>query len=379
MSTATKPQKTSSKGSTKRVGLFSRPRDQSVTLNRTWNREVTWADVLAIWIAYLVTVSIPPVQATWLYMQINGREVLNSQAAKFLGLSKFAGDASSFSLDENEPMKDGEVVAGFTVTSPRGRRDIGDGPEFHEGVDLATPVATPLMAPAAVDVKCRTAAETGGGGVVAEFSYGGFTHQFLHLNQCFEGLTPQGEAFGLTGNTGRSTGPHLDYRMRKGNRYKEPSRSLLSSVLTGRALSAGSGGFVERYKAAISAQESGDDYSVLNRSGSSAMGRYQFMPDTALHYAGLCGIEYPGDEAFLSSQETQEQLMDCYVGEHMKAIKADSDLMKVASTEKGLCRLLASSHYSGDFSLYDNPDRQYWGDDEYPSIQEYTLSVCEDF
>jgi murein DD-endopeptidase MepM/ murein hydrolase activator NlpD len=86
----------------------------------------------------------------------------------------------------------------------------------HHGVDYAAPVGTPIR--------------TTGDGVVADIGYNGgagkfikirhnsvYTTMYLHLSRYAKGIkkgttVQQGQVIGYVGNTGLSTGPHLDYR-----------------------------------------------------------------------------------------------------------------------------------------------------------------------
>jgi lysozyme len=135
-----------------------------------------------------------------------------------------------FQSNDQTPLKRGEKVAGFPVSSPQGWRNIGTGREYHAGVDLATPVGTPLYAVVAVELACFE--DERGGGLVAQFELDGSIHKFLHLSQCFAGQKAAGETFALTGNSGRSTGPHLDYRVKTKEQWQAPYRDLLAAVLT---------------------------------------------------------------------------------------------------------------------------------------------------
>ena len=111
-------------------------------------------------------------------------------------------------------LRKGADVEGFPITSSVGWRSIWGGGDWHEGYDVGTPVGTPLYAVLPVEVTCLTPAESGGGGVAAAYQIGNERHLWLHLDSCNPGRYGIGEQFGTTGNTGRSTGPHLDYRVK---------------------------------------------------------------------------------------------------------------------------------------------------------------------
>jgi lysozyme len=111
-------------------------------------------------------------------------------------------------------LRKGDVVEGFEVTSGVGWRVVFGSQDWHEGYDLATPEGTPLYAVLPVEVDCLSASDSGGGGIGAVYRVGTEEHIWLHLSQCTPGYHATGSVFALTGNTGRSTGAHLDYRVR---------------------------------------------------------------------------------------------------------------------------------------------------------------------
>ena len=60
----------------------------------------------------------------------------------------------------------------------------------------------------------------------------GYTTYYLHLSRFAKGTRPgarvrQGEVIGYVGMTGYATGPHLDYRVMKGNTFVNPRKISL--------------------------------------------------------------------------------------------------------------------------------------------------------
>jgi murein DD-endopeptidase MepM/ murein hydrolase activator NlpD len=115
----------------------------------------------------------------------------------------------------------GDIIAGYKVSSPRGWRvhPISGKRQYHQGVDLATPAGTVLYAIADGWVEC---ARGDAAGLYATFTSEEFpTLQFklLHLSRC---LVEPGQkvkvsrkmVIAWTGNSGGSTGPHLDLRIK---------------------------------------------------------------------------------------------------------------------------------------------------------------------
>ncbi|HAX84762.1 MAG TPA: hypothetical protein DCY91_00510 [Cyanobacteria bacterium UBA11370] len=128
----------------------------------------------------------------------------------------------SWATQWQQDPKTGDKIAGYVVTSPRGWRyhPITKVQSFHHGVDIATPTGTSLYAIASGTVSCWN--DSGGGGKVASFkseTFPGLQFDLLHLSECVvaPGQTKSvnaGEAIGFTGNSGASTGAHLDLRIK---------------------------------------------------------------------------------------------------------------------------------------------------------------------
>ncbi len=112
----------------------------------------------------------------------------------------------------------------------------------HWGVDYGAPVGTPVMA-TADGVVTFTGVRSGAGNAVEIRHPGGYVTAYLHLSRFASGIRPgarvaQGQVVGFVGNTGLSTGPHLDYRITQYGRHinpltigKEPAPPLPASEL----------------------------------------------------------------------------------------------------------------------------------------------------
>jgi len=110
----------------------------------------------------------------------------------------------------------------------RGQVRAGGSDEAHPGLDIAVPVGTPIRA--------------SGGGVVGESGedneYGrlvridhpdGFQTLYGHASRILVAVgdsVAAGQVIGLSGSTGRSTGPHLHFEVRRDGRSIDP-RSLV--------------------------------------------------------------------------------------------------------------------------------------------------------
>ncbi len=91
----------------------------------------------------------------------------------------------------------------------------------HHGVDYAAPIGTPVRAVAdgVVTVKTRKKAD---GNILKIKHPGNLSSGYLHLKGFAKGINvgtrvSQGQVIGYVGSTGYSTGPHLDFRLWKGN------------------------------------------------------------------------------------------------------------------------------------------------------------------
>ena len=96
----------------------------------------------------------------------------------------------------------------------------------HYGVDYAAPTGTPVKATASgvVKIKSRT---KGNGNYIALRHPNGYETFYLHLNGFNRAIrqgsyVEQGQIIGYVGSTGYSTGPHLDYRIRKNGKWLNP-------------------------------------------------------------------------------------------------------------------------------------------------------------
>ncbi|KYG92005.1 hypothetical protein A0U40_03440 [[Bacillus] sp. KCTC 13219] len=121
------------------------------------------------------------------------------------------------------------LTGNYPITSGFGWRDLGYGPEFHNGVDFGAPTGTPVYA-AKEGVVIYVVPATGhypdsfgsvifidhGGGVVSIYAHLSATH--VRVGQNVE----QNQPIGNVGSTGRSTGPHLHFEVRVNNQPTNP-------------------------------------------------------------------------------------------------------------------------------------------------------------
>jgi murein DD-endopeptidase MepM/ murein hydrolase activator NlpD len=101
----------------------------------------------------------------------------------------------------------------------------------HFGIDYAAPIGTPVSA--AADGKVSFAGWKGGFGNMVILSHGGaFETCYGHLNKILVragSFVKQSETIGTVGQTGLATGPHLDYRMKRGQQFVNPNTISMPS------------------------------------------------------------------------------------------------------------------------------------------------------
>ena len=116
----------------------------------------------------------------------------------------------------------------YTVSSGYGYRmhPILKKRKFHNGLDLRIPIGTPLYAAQSGKVELVGDSKTSGKYIVIDHGHGVRT-SYSHLSSQ---VVKRGEAIergaliGESGNTGRSTGPHLHFVVRIGGKSVDPAR-----------------------------------------------------------------------------------------------------------------------------------------------------------
>ncbi|AYC28979.1 murein hydrolase activator EnvC family protein [Paenisporosarcina cavernae] len=106
-------------------------------------------------------------------------------------------------------------------TSGYGGRDIGEGGEFHYGVDIANSIGTPIVAAADGVVSYAAPLSTFGNVVMVTHSIDGqiYTTVYAHMSAFSSSVgqvVQKGQIIGRMGNTGRSTGPHTHFEIHIG-------------------------------------------------------------------------------------------------------------------------------------------------------------------
>jgi murein DD-endopeptidase MepM/ murein hydrolase activator NlpD len=103
----------------------------------------------------------------------------------------------------------------------------------HEGIDLAAPYGTPVVAPAAGTIERIT--EQNGYGLVLEIDHGnGVETKYAHLSRVLVHVgqhVTRGEPIAAIGNSGLSTGPHLHYEVHVNGKVVDPLTYVLPGAI----------------------------------------------------------------------------------------------------------------------------------------------------
>ncbi len=117
------------------------------------------------------------------------------------------------------------------ISSPFGwrRHPILGRRMMHNGIDMAAPIGTPVVA--AKEGRVIFAGWSGGYGLHVVIRHNnGFTTSYSHLSKSFVKVgdwVKAGQRIANVGNTGRSTGPHLHFEIRKYGQALDPLRNGL--------------------------------------------------------------------------------------------------------------------------------------------------------
>ncbi|MBW3661024.1 MAG: M23 family metallopeptidase [Gemmatimonadetes bacterium] len=170
-------------------------------------------------------------------------EAAYRQIREMAGLQGETGEAGAEVGAEEQPNALDLAATGQTAQSPadgpgvpggwpltiKGFRTAGfTGPDHHPGVDIAAPVNTPVVATAEGVVE-RAGSDPVYGEYVLLRHQDGFTtmygHNALVLVQRGDPVE-RGETIAYSGNSGRSTAPHLHYEVRRRGRAVDPDAYL---------------------------------------------------------------------------------------------------------------------------------------------------------
>jgi len=106
----------------------------------------------------------------------------------------------------------------------------------HEGIDYAAPIGTPVSAVGDGTVK-KSQYSGGYGNLVIIKHPNGYETYYGHLSKYGKGIkkgahVKQGQVIGYVGSTGLSTGPHLDFRIKKNGKFFDFLKMKMPPALT---------------------------------------------------------------------------------------------------------------------------------------------------
>lgn len=163
----------------------------------------------------------PVIHAIWLKSDKLGR-TLSAVRYRAEG-DRFARWYDDQGAEIEMRLKNGPIGSYEQVTSllRDGRR--------HKGVDFKAPVGEPILAPFDGQVVRRNWSFRRNGNCLQIVDGRGTEAYFLHLDRIDKSLRPgvrvkRGQVLARSGNTGRSTAPHLHYQLERGGRVIDPFR-----------------------------------------------------------------------------------------------------------------------------------------------------------
>ncbi len=117
----------------------------------------------------------------------------------------------------------------YRITSPFGRRTspTTGASTNHNGIDIATPMRTPILAPADGTIGYVVTNDAGGLQVAIDIKEHDLRVGFAHLDEVTVRngqIVRQGDIIAYTGNSGRSTGPHLHLTVKDSFGMQNPTK-----------------------------------------------------------------------------------------------------------------------------------------------------------
>jgi len=111
------------------------------------------------------------------------------------------------------------------ISSGTGLRDnpVTGNREFHDGVDIAIPVGTPIVAPR--DGYVLAAGFSPSFGSFLRVAHDEYITFYAHLSRIMVAAgdaVTRGQRIAYSGNTGQSTGPHLPFGMFRSGQFIDP-------------------------------------------------------------------------------------------------------------------------------------------------------------
>lgn len=151
---------------------------------------------------------------------INGKKIFFSRDRKFSDIERsyFLGLLNIF------PVPGGRISSGYGL-----RNDPFTGDKrYHKGIDIAAPLNSNVIAPKYGKVVSTGRSKTYGNYIMIKHQ-ANFTTFYAHLNKILVKKGDKikvGEIIGKVGQTGRATGPHLHFEVRKDGQTLNPEKFI---------------------------------------------------------------------------------------------------------------------------------------------------------
>ena len=138
-----------------------------------------------------------------------------------------AGHSTKYRFIWPEPQ--GQISQGFGPSTYPFEPPYGGYPHFHTGMDMVEPFGSPIYAVDDGLVALVGSSNQGYGNYVVIAHSGGLDTLYGHLSAALVSVgqrVTQGQAIGMEGSTGNSTGPHLHFELRINQRPVDPTPYL---------------------------------------------------------------------------------------------------------------------------------------------------------
>jgi murein DD-endopeptidase MepM/ murein hydrolase activator NlpD len=135
-----------------------------------------------------------------------------------------AGHSTKYRFIWPEPQ--GQISQGFGPSTYPFEPPYGGYPHFHTGMDMVEPFGSPIYAVDDGLVALVGSSNQGYGNYVVIAHSGGLDTLYGHLSAALVSVgqrVTQGQAIGMEGSTGNSTGPHLHFELRINQRPVDPT------------------------------------------------------------------------------------------------------------------------------------------------------------
>ena len=162
--------------------------------------------------------------------EVTQKEQVSNNALELVKFYGLAGGGSAEIGEAGLPLPRGS----YYISSRFGWRTLYGRPDYHQGIDLASAMGTPIYA--AKDGTCTVPAYDGDGygNYVTIDHGGGIQTRYAHMSMVAvtNGQTvTAGEVIGYVGSTGNSTGPHLHFEVIVGGTKTDPLSTELGPLI----------------------------------------------------------------------------------------------------------------------------------------------------